>query len=399
MADAPHAESIRGAQKNPSERPVFVLMAPEAATGSLEARAATLAAAHIRAGGAAIHVVRSAQPSLEARRAEARALLGKWTARGVLWIQPEAADKLVVYLLVQDNERTFRREVAAPDGQTAAALESVANVAASSAMDVLEGRAVAMEPVEAAATDIVPVAAQSEEVVVPAPSVSVVSAGGEARAPDRGVVSPRGPEAERFSLSAGYAGGTFGRSVPWQHAISLSAAWLPIPRLHVGVGYDIMPIQTLREQPSLELSRHPVFAMTGYRIDFGGGLGSFDVGARVTFDAVTRTADVPNGPMFAAGPGAPGPSGRFERSTSATNLLVSVAPTAGVRFRLTEQIALALWGGLDVPLNRLPSNGAPFMAVETDAVRFLGGVGFQLALPGSRAPAAVAAGPRRSKME
>ncbi|WP_394845321.1 hypothetical protein LZC95_50865 [Pendulispora brunnea] len=396
-ADAPRAESIRGVQKNPSERPVLVLMAPESARGSLEERAAGLAAAHIRAGGATLQLARIPELSLEARRAEAHALLGRWSARGVMWIQPEAADKLVVYLLVPEvPERTFRREIAAPNGQTAAALETVANVAASSAMDVLEGRAVAMEPVEAAAADAVPVAAQSEEVIAPAP----FAAPREVRAPDRVAAPFRVSESERFTLSAGYAGGTFGRSVPWQHAISLSAAWAPIPQLRFGVGYDIMPIQTLREQPSLELSRHPAFGTVGYRIDFAGGLGSFDVGARITFDTVTRTADAPNGPMFAPGlPGPPGPVSRFERSTSATNLLVSVAPIAGLRFRLTEQVAMALWGGLDVPLNRLPQGGPPFMAVETDAVRFLGGVGFQLALPGSGTPAAVAAGPRRTKME
>src|SRR5262249_32669427 len=70
-ADAPRAESIRGAQKNPSEQALLVLVAPEsaegAAPGSLEVRATGLAAAHIRAGGAALRVVRTAPSSREAR--------------------------------------------------------------------------------------------------------------------------------------------------------------------------------------------------------------------------------------------------------------------------------------------------------------------------------------------
>lgn len=418
-ADAPRVESIRGAQKNPSERPVFVLMVPESGPGSgqgsLEARATGLAAAHIRAGGATLHVVGTAKLSLEARCAEAHALLGRWSARGVMWIQPEAADKLVVYLVVEDNERAFRREIAAPRGQTAAVLETAANVAASSAVDVLEGHAVAMEPVEAAAAEGVPVTAPpenappesappvvaapvtapSEDVLAPPPFVAPRAV----REPDR-LATPR-RVSESFALSAGYAGGTFGRSVPWQHAISLSAAWVPVPHLMLGVGYDIMPIQTLREQPTLELSRHPAFATAGYRFDFAGGLASFDVGARATVDAVTRTADgPPPGPSFAVpGPGPPRPGGPLEHSTSATNLLVSAAPIAGLRFRLTEQVSIALWGGVDVPLNRLPQAKAPILAIETDAVRFLGGVGFQLTLPGSGTSTAVAAGPRRTKME
>jgi hypothetical protein len=63
---------------------------------------------------------------------------------------------------------------------------------------------------------------------------------------------------------------------------------------------------------------------------------------------------------------------------SATDTLVSLAPTAGLGFFALDVLRLGLWAGVDVPLNRLSDTMQPRIDIQTDPARLL--VGFDLEL-------------------
>ncbi|WP_438042280.1 hypothetical protein [Sorangium sp. So ce128] len=419
-ADEPRAPERAGAGDAPAAQRALVLIVAGRPGSPLEAHAAALVAAHVRPSGVGLHVVRRAPaPALDLheRVAAARSLVEQWSAHGALWIEAGPGNELALYLFPRGGERVYSRRFPAPPGRTSAAVEALANVAGSAAAEALEGpiTGAGMASVDVGgAEQATPAAlAPSPAQAAPPPDAPAPPAAPPARPPSRPAPAPDERPApppstlehadaawwRRWFLSAGYAGGTFGEHVPWQSAVSLSLSWAPTPDSYVGAGYDWMDTQHLQVERAgldLDLDRTPLFASGGHRFDIGSGRWAFHLGGRATFDVVSRSGAwrAPHAPWRSPGPPeASSPEGpHLSSDKRVTDLLISVAPTTGLSLRISDELRIALWTSLDVPLNRL-STPAPRVAdLQPDPLRFLGGIGLELGPAARSAPPRTVAG-------
>ncbi|WP_437328123.1 hypothetical protein [Sorangium sp. So ce381] len=419
-ADEPRAPERAGAGEAPAAQRALVLIVAGRPGSPLEAHAAALVAAHVRPSGVGLHVVRRAPaPALDVgeRVAAARALVEQWSAQGALWIEAGPGNELALYLFPRGGERVYSRRFPAPPGRTSAAVEALANVAGSAAAEVLEG------PITGAGMASLEVGGAAQAAPPPTPSAPQDAPAPPAAPPSRppAQAPPPTPSAaapdelpapppsmleradaawwRRWFLSAGYAGGTFGAHVPWQSAVSLSLSWTPTPDSYVGAGYDWMDTQHLQVERAgfdLDLDRTPLFASGGHRFDIGSGRWAFHLGGRATFDVVSRSGAWRAPRALWRSPGPPrasSPEGPpLTSDKRVTDLLLSVAPTTGLSLRLSDELRIALWTSLDVPLNRLSTPAPQVADLQPAPVRFLGGIGLELGPARRSAPPRTVAG-------
>ncbi|WP_437763770.1 hypothetical protein WMF27_39150 [Sorangium sp. So ce281] len=400
--------------------PVLVLAAFPGA-GGIDKRAIDLVVAHIRPVGVRLQIVRTGtpRPVLQTLLPEANALADAWDARGVLWIDAGASDELALYVVERNGEQIYGRRIPVLPGQTATALESLANIAGAVAEELREGHVAGLAEVKIAPVAPAP-AAPPEPDAAPELAASPASLAGAAAAgatPD--LQPPAGPpspstRARReasplptFAFLAGYTGASFSSAAPWQSAAALRASWAPVDYAVLGLGYELIPSISLgNEQSTFELSRHPVSTAGQVRLRLPLGL-DLQLGARATVDIVERVPEegttqqaLTEPPPFPPPPGhgpPPPPPWRWPRMfpqqlpppEARTDALVSVAPVAELGVPLTGWLRLKTTLGVDVLLTEPDATVHPALALSANPVRIFAGVGLELglALPAPPAPA------------
>ncbi|XYH96636.1 hypothetical protein ACMHYB_54160 [Sorangium sp. So ce1128] len=407
-ADAPRAD-----------QPVLVLAAFPSADRT-DKRAVDLVAAHVRPLGVRLQIVRTGapRPALQSLLPEARALAEAWDARGVLWIDAGSKGELALYVVERDGDQVYGRRIPVPPGQTATALESLANIAGAVAEELREGHVAGMARVDVAAA--APDTAALAPEAVPArtaPPDALDDAPPRPRAPAVLQQSARREPGRlpTFALLAGYTGANFSGEAPWQSAAALRASWAPVDRAVIGLGYELVPSTSLGdEQFAFDLVRHPVTTSGQLRFRLPLGL-DLQVGARASVDVVQRvpqssaqsSATPAQEPLWAPPPrlppGAPPPPPWMwpPRATwprmapqqlpppeTQTDVLFSVAPVAELGYPLTPWLRLKTMVGVDFLLTRPDASAHPGLALQPDPVRILAGMGLELGVALPSPPAA-----------
>ncbi|WP_437723158.1 hypothetical protein [Sorangium sp. So ce861] len=413
------AEAPRAAREAPraARAPVLVLAAFPGA-GGIDERAIALVGAHVRPLGVRLQVVRpgAPKPALRALLPDGRALADAWDARGVLWIDAGSRGELALYVVERGGDQVYGRRIPVLPGQTATALESLANIAGAVAEELREGRVAGLTKVDVAA-GAPAAAALPEPVAAPAPAAPPAP-----EAPPDAAPSPRAPEAARgthagaprlpsLAVQVGYAGANFSGEAPWQSAAALRASWAPVDQVVIGLGYDLVPTVTLGdERLAFDLVRHPVVATGQLRLRLPLGF-DLQLGGRASVDVVERIPQLPARtaappPRPIRPPSAPPPRGhtwlrdlpwrrppmpprQLPAPEPQTDVLVSVAPVAELGYPLTGWLRLKAMLGVDVLLTQPDGSVHPGLAIQPDPVRLLAGVGLELGLSGSGAAGAV----------
>ncbi|XXY54365.1 hypothetical protein WME91_24850 [Sorangium sp. So ce269] len=407
-ADAPRA----------AREPLLVLAAFPSADRT-DKRAVDLVAAHVRPLGVRLQIVRpdAPRPALQRLLPEARALAEAWDARGVLWIDAGSKGELALYVVERDGNQVYGRRIPVPPGQTATALESLANIAGAVAEELREGRIAGMTRVDVAAA--APDTAALAPEAVPAPAAPPDE-------PDDAPPRPRAPAALQqgagrepgrlptLALLAGYSGANFSGGAPWQSAAALRASWAPVDRAVLGLGYELVPSTSVGDERfAFDLVRHPVSTSGQLRFRLPLGL-DLQVGARASVDVVQRvpqssaqsSATPAQEPLRAPLPRRPYPPPWMwpPRATwprmaprqlpppeTRTDVLFSVAPVAELGYPLTPWLRLKTMLGVDFLLTRPDTSMHPGLALQPDPVRFLAGMGLELGVALPSPPAAAGA--------
>ncbi|WP_437638651.1 hypothetical protein [Sorangium sp. So ce854] len=298
-----------------ARRPVLVLAASPSAD-RIGARAIDLVAAHIRPLGIRLQIVRpgAPRPALQKLLPDARALADAWDARGVLWVDAGSRGELALYVVERDGDQVYGRRIPVAPGQTATALESLANIAGAVAEELREGRVAALTEVNVAAAEPDPAAPRAPGAptalaastatgaptapgapATPPPPGAPLAARAAAPAPPR----PRPPAARpgadagpdrlpTIAVLAGYTGANFSGEAPWQSAAAFRASWAPVDGAVVGLGYELMPATAIGdERIEVDLVRHPVTTSGHVRFRLPLGL-DLQLGARASVDVVQR---------------------------------------------------------------------------------------------------------------
>ncbi|WP_437588653.1 hypothetical protein [Sorangium sp. So ce1000] len=395
-----------------ASEPVLVLAAFQGA-GGIDKRAIDLVVAHIRPVGVRLQIVRPSapRPVLPTLLPDANALADAWDARGVLWIDAGSSEELALYVVERDGEQIYGRRIPILPGQTATAIEALANIAGAVAEELREGHVAGLAEVKVAAATPAP-AAPPEPAAAPepaAPPAALADAAPAGAAP--GPRAPAGPppagagrEASRlptFAVLAGYSGANFSSEAPWQSAASLRASWAPVDYAVLGLGYELIPSTSLGdEQLAFDLVRHPVITTGQVRLRLPLGC-DLQLGARATVDVIERIprevgtqqevmSPFPPPPGHGSAPPSlpPPPDWRWPRMfpqqlpppEARTDVLVSVAPVAELGVPITGWLRLKTTLGVDFLLTQPDAAVHPALALSADPVRILAGLGLELGL-------------------
>lgn len=374
----------------PSAAPAIVLLAPELDRSDVDDRAVGTLGARVRAAGIQVVVVRRKVPELHALAAESKALIATWGARGALWVDIGRSDEAALYLVTRDSEQVFGRTIPAPEGKTSATLETLANIAASVAEELLEGRIVELSPVKVPdpppeRTAPSPSVA-GEPVREPQPSVKteVASPAPPPRtkprqaSPDSTAAPPLpsadadpAPRFPRIGLSVGYTGDTFGDLVPWQSAVSALLTLAPSPSAFLNLGHDfVIPTHVRRFPAGYDLARHPLVALGGYRFPVSSW--DFRLGARMAMDIIEQTLDPFEPPPPPPGAPPPPPPPR-QPITSEIQILFTAGPALEVGYLFADRFRASAFLGVEFLLNR-PSPIFHFLDLRADPVRLITGL-------------------------
>ncbi|MCH9680106.1 MAG: hypothetical protein K0V04_01630 [Deltaproteobacteria bacterium] len=271
-----------------------VLMAPDIPDDDADERLVAVVKASVPEGHAAVNVVRydpaTFDPGLVVERSQRRA--GEWMAHAVVWIDLKGPQSYAIYVFEVDGARVLGRRVPIVEGSTAAAHETLANIATSVMAESMEGPVTGL-PLLDPQTLEQPPPPQPEEPEPPEPEPVV--------AEPEPVVTERepGPAIEddppirfpRLLLSLGYAGQSFANSPLLSHGLALGVAWAPAPRAFVGLRYDlVLPLTIDAPEVLASLRRHPTSVEGGYRF----GLSSrwdLELAGRFTVDPIRRQTD------------------------------------------------------------------------------------------------------------
>ncbi|WP_437621363.1 hypothetical protein [Sorangium sp. So ce1151] len=396
-ADAPRA----------AREPLLVLAACPSADRT-DKRAVDLVAAHVRPLGVRLQIVHpdAPRPALQSLLPEARALAEAWDARGVLWIDAGSKGELALYVVERDGHQIYGRRIPVPPGQTATALESLANIAGAVAEELREGHVAGMARVDVAAT--APATAPLAPEAVPAPAAPPDRPDDAPPRPRAPAVLQQGARGEpgplpTLALLAGYSGASFGGEAPWQSAAALRASWAPVDRAVLGLGYELVPSTSVGDERfAFDLVRHPVSTSGQLRFRLPLGL-DLQVGARASVDVVqrvpqggTQASDSPaQEPLQAPPPRPPYPPPwmwppraawprmaprQLPPPEAQTDVLFSVAPVAELGYPITPWLRLKTMLGVDFLLTRPDASVHPGLALQPDPVRILAGMGLELGL-------------------
>ena len=340
----------------PSTERSLVLMIPDLPGDDLDDRLLGAIEAH-REEGSRVDIVRYDPTKVHKADivASSQRRAGEFLARGVLWVDIGEDDRLAVYLYEVDTDRFLGRRISSSPDARAAAIETLANIAASIVAESAAGPVEGLEEVDP--DSLVDKTAAAD----PTPS-----------RPEPPQADPPPPiEWPRLWLGVAYSGSSFSREILFQHGLALSAAWGPAPGAFVGVRYDlVLPTKVDEADVVFELRRHPVAVEGGYRLAFGRRRrGDFEASLRVVVDPIRRISD-------ASASGAP---------VRADELRVfsSIAPGLGLGFSPIRQVRLGVRLGPELVVSRaryVVAGAAGGVAVDPAPVRGFVEAGVQFGL-------------------
>jgi hypothetical protein len=190
-------------------------------------------------------VVETFAPEVTGLRAQidfAAALAARYGAPGAFWLETSAGDDLL-YLVDPGAARVLVRRVRSDARAPGAGSEEIAVITRATALALVEGREIGMQPVD------VP---RSSE---PAP---------EPRSNDV-APSPAVPSRDRWEIGVAYLGDTFSSEVPWQSGAGVTATWSPAVHARVGAGTGFFfPADVDAGVATIRITRVPVEALGGY---------------------------------------------------------------------------------------------------------------------------------------
>ncbi len=293
---APETEPDARSAEEPASDPALegvVLMAPDLPDDKVDERliARVQAASAEAETDAPLHVVRYDPARFKASTLveQSRRRAGERMAAAVMWLDLRGPDAFAIYLYEAEDERVLGRRVPIIDGSTAAAHETLANIATSVVSESMAG------PVRGL-TELDPQTLEEPEPqpdpAPPPPEPAKLEPKPE-QAPEP---QPPPPVPEplafpRLWLSLVYAGSSFAQTPRWSHGLGLSMAWGPARGAFLGVRYDlVLPLVVDEPGVRFELRRHPIAAEGGYRFVIGEGW-DLELAGRITVDPIRRLTD------------------------------------------------------------------------------------------------------------
>ncbi|NVB40646.1 hypothetical protein G6O69_22600 [Pseudenhygromyxa sp. WMMC2535] len=274
------AQAPAPAENGEASAAAVILMLPERDDDRDERAEATIAA-HLQDAAFEVEIRRYDPEGFELRALfdESDELLGASAARGVLWVDLEDEDALALYVIVRGDPQLHGRRIDAADVGEAVAIESLANVSATAALALAQGRAVVLEP--ALAPEPEPPSEPElppESPPRPAHTHLLVD----------GVVVPRGHA--RVRARVGYLGQSYAPGLPWISSAVLAFGWRPVSAAHLELVYEAGPsISVTAPSVGLELQlfRLPFALAGGYRFDLPRGWG-IELAGRVGVEPTRR---------------------------------------------------------------------------------------------------------------
>ncbi len=273
----------------------IVLMAPDLPEQSSDELLVAVVRESVPAGQPPLHVVRYDPANFDratlVERSQRRA--GEWMAHAVLWLDLSGAPDYAIYVFEVDGARVLGRRVPIVDGSTAAAYETLANIATSVVAESMAGPVTGLpqldpETLEEAAVEPAPPPETPPEPTAD-PAAETEAEPSSPPPPELEDIPP--PTTPRLLLSLGYAGQTFSDDPLLSHGLALGVAWAPAPRAFVGLRYDLV-LPLMIDEPTVlaSLRRHPISVEGGYRF----GLGQrwdLELAGRVSVDPIRRLTD------------------------------------------------------------------------------------------------------------
>ena len=246
-------------------------------------------------------------------------------ARGVFWVEGEAGDDLLVYLIEPDGLKALVRRIPRDGASDAALLESVGVIVRASGEALLAGRSIGMEEVA-----VEPEPAREPEPAPkprppPKPEPSPTSPGGtKARARGWRLLAPE----------VGYVGANVGDTLPWQSGVTVGLALRPLERLTLRLAYDgLMPARARTEVVALTVQRHGARLTVAFRGTPRPWL-ALEAGAWILTDVVVRRSR----------------DGTLAGSGASTRVVPALGPQLRLAMRPLADLWIFLGAGVDVPL-------------------------------------------------
>lgn len=335
------------AAQAPAQTPSpVVLMLPDLDDDRDERAEATIAA-HLQDAGIELLVRRYEPTSFELGElgAHSDGQLDGTDGAGILWV--DLGRDFAVYVLVRGDSQIHGRRIDRRDLGDAVAFESLANVSATAAIAVAEGRPIVLQ--ESAPLEPAPREPEASEPTSEAPAP-------EGPAPEEPAPTERvrlEPQIEvegvvipklevRARLRVGYRGQSFASGLPWLSAAEIALGWRPVPQAHLELAYEAStPISVAAPNAGLELQlfRAPVSIIGGHRFELDRGYG-LEIAGRLGLEP-TRRQTIVVGELLEPGPGLEAAPPRWRVMAAAG---VDVRGTVAVRDDVRLWISLGVLG-------------------------------------------------------
>lgn len=272
-------------------------------------------------------------------------------AMGAFFVEAEAADDLIVYLVEPEARRALVRRIKKTRGAEQAGVEEMSLVVRSTVGALLEGRAIGME--EGPELEPAP-PPQEPPVVIDRP------------APERPVPAPaRESSTVRARLDAHYSGEAYASQAPWQNGLGIELSGSPDGRLFFGLGYVASPpVEVERETARVRVGRYPLRAFTGYELPFDRLrlMGQLGVIGELDRRSTTKTA------------------GGVAPTESDDSLSWAVSPRVSLRYEVWPRTSVGAGVGLDLFVNNseyvveLPAGRETLLSPYRARARALAGI-------------------------
>jgi hypothetical protein len=253
--------------------------------------------------------------TLSTRMSHAQARAEERQAIAVVWVEPQADGRWLVYLLDARNAQFLVRQVDAGSGQREAAIEAVAVIVREALRGLLEGEPVAAQP-------------------LPPPEPPKP-------APEPKPEPPREQTRRVWRLFGAYAVTDFAREVTLQHGARLGVSFHALDPFHAGLQYLVTAPLEPGAPVGVAIQRYPFTAYGGAR--WSSGQVSLDAELGFSFEVVRRRAE-------SAGPVA---SGAMVASPEPdrTRYFSAITLRGQAELRPLPYLGLAATLGVDVLLN------------------------------------------------
>ncbi len=260
--------------------------------------------AQLSGTGTAVHWDALNAPSTDLRAAieQGKPAATLLQAAGVFWLDASDQSNWLLYLMDAGGERILVRRIENAAGSPTASIEAIAVIVRESALALIAGQPIAMDPV----TPVAPAPTPAPIAPTPTTTAAVPAPAATTAQPTATAPTPR-----LLRAAIGYPGSPLSTDVPWQHGLALQASLFASFGGFLGVGYTLIPTLDIAQAGvSMTLDRRPLRLLAGYahsltrhlRIDLEIA-GILDIATRTTRAVPTATdaSDDETGTIFGTG--------------------------------------------------------------------------------------------------